>query len=70
MKFGRSRRPENNICWLAPSNIFQKKGGILSVGLCGLTSMISVILDIKVFVFCAEPVLQFEEGVYQVNDDS
>ena len=25
--WGRSRRPENNVCWLAPSNIFQLRGG-------------------------------------------
>ena len=25
--FGRFRRPENNVCWLAPSINFQKKGG-------------------------------------------
>ena len=33
-KLGRFRRPENNIRWLVPSNIFQKKGGEVIWSLC------------------------------------
>ena len=30
----RSRRPENNARWLAPTKIFQEKGGAVILGLC------------------------------------
>ena len=33
-RLGRFRRPENIVCWIAQSNIFQKKRGAISWGLC------------------------------------
>ena len=42
------RRPENNtsICLLAPSNIFQKKGGVGLVGICALNQRNTVYMNL------------------------
>ena len=38
----RFERPENNFCWLAPFNIFQKKGRVHLFGVYSLNKRITV----------------------------